>query len=160
MSCAQAALDDYVEAAVVERLSRPDAADLLVPRVEVDMAGLAQEANGLRARLVNLGDLVESGDMTPGEYRQRKARLSEQLASHRGRDDRRCWYLAAGRDRRATRRRRDMGRLALDLARKKAVIDCLWTITVLPAARRGRGFDSEPGADRLASAPLTGSTDL
>jgi hypothetical protein len=34
MSVAQGSLDDCVEAALVERLSRPDAADLLVPRVD------------------------------------------------------------------------------------------------------------------------------
>ena len=143
MSCAQAALDDYVEAAVVERLSRPDAADLLVPRVEVDMAGLAQEANGLRARLVNLGDLVESGDMTPGEYRQRKTRLSEQLSSIEAE-----MTAAAGTSPLAgIAGRPDAGEIwdgwHDDLARKKAVIDCLMEVTVLPAASRGKGFDSD-----------------
>jgi hypothetical protein len=141
MSCAQAALDDYVEAEVVRRLSRPDAADLLIPSVEVDMAGLAQEANGLRARLVNLGDLVESGDMTPGDYRPRKARLTEQLASIEAE-----MSAAAGTSPLAgIAGQPDAGEVwkQLDLANRKAVIDCLMEVTVLPAVKRGKGFDSD-----------------
>jgi hypothetical protein len=141
MSVAQAALDDYVEAEVVARLSRPDAADLLIPRVEVDTAGLAQKANSLRLRLARLGDLVESGDMTPGDYRPRKARLTEQLASIEAE-----MTAAAGTSPLAgIAGRPDAGEVwdGLDLARKKAVIGCLMEVVVRPAAKRGKGFDSD-----------------
>jgi hypothetical protein len=33
--------------------------------------------------------------------------------------------------------------IGLDLGRQRAVIDCLMTIVVLPATKRGEGFDSE-----------------
>jgi DNA invertase Pin-like site-specific DNA recombinase len=139
--CAQEPFDDYVEAEVVERLSRPDAAELLAARPDVDVSGLAREANNLRARLANLGDLVESGDMSPVEYRRRKARLSEQLA-----DVEAEMTAAAGTSPLAgIAGRPDAGDVweGLDLARRRAVIDTLMEVVVLPAQSRGRGFDSD-----------------
>jgi DNA invertase Pin-like site-specific DNA recombinase len=132
-------LDAYVEEVVVERLSRPDAAELLVAGPDVDVSALAQEANGLRARLVNLGDLVESGDMTPVEYRQRKARLSEKLA-----DIEAEMTAAAGTSPLASiagRADADEVWAGLDLAHRRAVIDTLVEVVVLPAQSRGKGFD-------------------
>ena len=128
------ALDDYIERVVVERLSRPDAVDLLAARPEVDTAKLAAEANALRASIANLGDLVESGDMPAAEYRTRRGRLAEKLeavevaiASASGTSP-----LAgiAGRP--------DAGKVwdGFDLGRKKAVLDALVTVTVVPAPGR------------------------
>ncbi|MBO0728470.1 MAG: recombinase family protein [Acidimicrobiaceae bacterium] len=128
------ALDDYVEAVVVERLSRPDAVELLTVRPEVDTAKLAAEANGLRTRIANLGDLVETGDMSSSEYRQRKGRLVEKLAKVEATmaDSAGVSPLAgiAG--------RADAGQVwdRFDLGRKKAVIAALMTVTVLPAPGR------------------------
>jgi DNA invertase Pin-like site-specific DNA recombinase len=139
MACSQEPLDAYIERVVIERLSRPDAADLLIAGPDVDVSALAQEANGLRARLVNLGDLVESGDMTPVEYRQRKARLSEQLAAIEAE-----MTAAAGTSPLAgLAGRPDAGEVwaGKDLATRRAVIDTLMEVVVLPAQSRGKGFD-------------------
>jgi site-specific DNA recombinase len=141
VACAQGPLEEYVEAVVIERLAQPDAAELLVPRAEVDMTALAEEATSLRARLQGLGDLVETGDMGPAEYRVRRQRLAEQLAKVEQRmvEANGSTPLAglAGRD--------DVAKVwaGLDLGRKRAVIDCLMTIVVLPAVKRGKGFDPE-----------------
>jgi DNA invertase Pin-like site-specific DNA recombinase len=134
-------LDDYVTKVVIERLSRPDAAELLIARPDVDVSALATEANSLRARLANLGDLVESGDMTPVEYRQRKARLSEQLAGIEAE-----MTAAAGTSPLAgIAGRPDAGEVwaDLDLATRRAVIDTLMDVVVLPAQKRGKGFDGD-----------------
>lgn len=139
LSCASAGLDDLVEAVVLKRLSRPDAAELLAPRVEVDMNGLAREANALRARITELGDMWEAGDFGGAEYRKRKARMTEKLTGIEAQ-----MTAAAGTSPLAgIAGREDAGELwdQLDLGRKKAVIDTLMTVTVLPARRRGKGFD-------------------
>jgi DNA invertase Pin-like site-specific DNA recombinase len=140
MACAQGPLDDYVEAEVVGRLSRPDAARLLETRgTGSDVGKLAQEANALRARLVELGDLVESGDMSAGEYRQRKTRLSEKLAGVEAE-----MTATAGTSPLAgLAGRSDAGEVwdRTDLAGRRAAINALMAVTVLPATSRGKGFD-------------------
>jgi DNA invertase Pin-like site-specific DNA recombinase len=141
LAVAQAAVDDYVEAEVIERIRRPDAAKLLVPRIEVDMDGLANEANSLRARIAALGDLVETGDMSPAEYRKRKTRLTEKLTSIEATMTASVGTSALS----GIAGRKDAAEVwdGLDLDRKKAVIDALMTVTVLPAASRGKGFDPD-----------------
>jgi hypothetical protein len=141
MAAAQEPLDAYIEEVVVERLSRPDAAELLIARPDVDVSALAQEANSLRARMVNLGDLAESGDMSNAEYRQRKARLSEKLAGVEAE-----MTAAAGTSPLAGiagRPDADEVWADLDLAHRKAVIDTLVEVVVLPAQSRGKGFDRD-----------------
>ena len=54
-------LDDYVEVIVVERLSQPDAAELLAPDQTGDVAALHAQDAGLRARLDELGRLYGDG---------------------------------------------------------------------------------------------------
>jgi len=140
------ALDDYVEAVVVERLSRPDAAELLTARPEVDTAKLAAEANALRARIANLGDLVESGDMGAAEYRTRKARPGEKLAATEA-----AIASASGTSPLAgIAGRPDAGEVwerIKDLGRKRAIIDALATVAVVPAPGRSPRV---PVADRVA----------
>jgi hypothetical protein len=132
-------LDAFVEGVIVERLSRPDAAELLVPRVDVDMKALASEANSLRARITEAGDLWEDGTLSAAEFKRRKARLTEKLSEVEARmtaanGTTPLAGLAGRRD--AAKRWAD-----LDLGHKRAVLGALMTVTVLPAIRRGRGFD-------------------
>jgi DNA invertase Pin-like site-specific DNA recombinase len=57
-------VDQYVEDVVVERLSRPDAHDLLLPDPEeVNVAGLQAEAEQIRQRMRDLGGLFGSGQL-------------------------------------------------------------------------------------------------
>jgi site-specific DNA recombinase len=141
LSCASTVLDDHVTRQVIDKLSQPDAAELLAPRVEVDAAGLATKANSLRTRLSELGDLVESGDMPAGEYRRRKARLCDELA----RIEAEMSAAAGTSPLVGIAGRKDASEVwaQLDLGRKKAVIDVLMTVVVLPAQRRGREFDPD-----------------
>jgi DNA invertase Pin-like site-specific DNA recombinase len=60
-------VDQYVEDVIVERLSRPDAHDLLLPGPDdVDVSGLQAEAERIRQRMKDLGGLFGAGqiDMT------------------------------------------------------------------------------------------------
>jgi site-specific DNA recombinase len=54
-------LDEYVGMIVVERLSRPDARDLLSPDQTGEVAALLAQDAGLRARLDELGRLFGDG---------------------------------------------------------------------------------------------------
>lgn len=129
-------VDEYVSAVVVERLSRNDAAALLTPTVpEVDVAALRSEALALRQRLDELAQLYGEGVLDLRQLRsgtetararldEIEARLAESVAASPiaglvGVDD-----VA---DRWA----------ALDLSRRRAVVDALMTVTLMPA-RRGK----------------------
>jgi site-specific DNA recombinase len=138
-----AATDAYVGMHVVERLNRDDAADLLrpAPRPGTDVAALRAEqkrieaARDSRARLHAAGDLTDDDLVAASRYaRQRLAEIRDQLdtsgepdplAEFRGQPDaQRVWD-------------------GLPLERKRAVLRALAVVTLLPAARRGRGFDPD-----------------
>ncbi|AKN70599.1 recombinase [Streptomyces sp. PBH53] len=57
-------VDQYVEDVIVERLSRPDAHDLLLPGgTEVDVAALQAESEQIRRRLTDLAGLFGAGQI-------------------------------------------------------------------------------------------------
>lgn len=59
-----AKLDDYVQDIVIERLSRDDAHDLLLPGPEdIDVAGLQVESEQIRQRMRDLGGLFGTGQI-------------------------------------------------------------------------------------------------
>jgi hypothetical protein len=136
---AVAALDEYVETVLVARLARPDAAVMLTRRADVDTSALTREAVGLRARIAEAGDLWESGVITAAELKLRRARLAEKLTTVETR-------MAS-----VTRTEPLVGLAGnpdaeqvwkgLPIDRKRAALEVLATVTVLPAGRRGRGFD-------------------
>jgi len=134
-------LDDYVQAVVIERLSRQDAADLLAPASDVDGPALSREANGLRARIIEARDAWESGALTLADLKIRTARMQDKLgeiettlASASGRSP--LAGLAGNLDAATVWD-------GLDLGRCRAVLDILLTVTVLPRDGRGRGFDPD-----------------
>ncbi|MGH3872869.1 MAG: hypothetical protein ACRDSR_15415 [Pseudonocardiaceae bacterium] len=58
-------LDAYIEAVIVERLSRPDAIELLRPAApEVDLSALRATANATRARLTEITEMLGEGELT------------------------------------------------------------------------------------------------
>jgi len=135
---AVAGIDDMVERVVVGRLAKPDAAALLTVTPEVDTATLSRQVNELRARITEAGGLWEDGVITGAELKVRRSRLTEKLANVEAQ-----LRTASGRD--------PLVGLAgnpdaatvwegLDLGRRRAVLDTLVTVTVLPA-KRGRYFD-------------------
>lgn len=129
LSVARSALDLFVVEAVIGLLP-----DVVLNAQDDNRVKLLQtERASLQARIDTLGDLLESGDMSAGEYRLRKGRLTEELtrvqdeidaatgtsplAGLAGRSDDKVWE--------------DWEKL--DLARKKAAISELMLVRVLPA---------------------------
>jgi site-specific DNA recombinase len=129
-------VDRFVEAVILERLSRPDARELLVAdHPQGDLSGLHLQDAALAERLVELGRLYGDGvidapqlQAATAAIRSQREQITVQLAaSSRGSvlagvvdapDPAKVW---AG----------------LDLSRRRAIIDVLAVVTILPA-RRGR----------------------
>ena len=63
-------LDEYVEALVIARLSRPDAVELLTDRDRPDLDSLRGERVAVAARVASIGLLVVDGTMTEAEARE------------------------------------------------------------------------------------------
>lgn len=134
--------DEYVEKLIVERLSRPDAVDLLTPAApEVDLAGLRVTANAARARLAEIAEMLGDGELTRAEAQIVRTRASARL--ERAEAD-----IAA-----ATRSSPLIGLVdapdpaavwaGCDIGQRRAVLDTLMTVTVLPARRPGPRFDPD-----------------
>lgn len=136
-----APLDAYIEAVIVERLSRPDALELLIPAApEVDLPGLRATANAARARLAEIAEMLGEGELTRAEAQIARARATVRLERVEA-------EIAA-----ATASSPLAGIVdapapaavwdGLDIGRRRAVLDCLMTVTVLPTTR-GPGFDPD-----------------
>lgn len=132
-------IEEWVTELVVARLSRPDAAELLVDDTRPDTAELRSEAMAKRMRLAQLADLLADGTLTPEAVRTTSARLKGELAAieeqmaDAGRVDV-LGPLVAAEDVRAAWRR-------LDVERKRAVVDALMTVTLHSPGRGARAFD-------------------
>lgn len=135
-------LDAYIEAVIVERLSRPDAIELLVPAApEVDLSGLRAAANSARARLTEIAEMLGEGDLTRAEAQIARTRATARLEKSEA-------EIAT-----ATRPSPLAGLVdapdpaavwaGLDIGRRRAVLDDLMTVTVLPAVRPGPRFDPD-----------------
>ncbi|GIH63973.1 recombinase family protein [Microbispora siamensis] len=131
-------LDKFVEELVIERLSRPDAVDLLVQDQREDVAPLHDQAVALRARLDEQAILHADGVIDARQYATGSSRIRSQLEEIESR------ISAASQgsvfagvvdtdDPPATWK-------GLDLGRKRALLDALMTVTILPAGR-GRAPD-------------------
>lgn len=123
--------DEYVSAVIVERLRRPDAADLLRSAPGVDRNELQGEARGLRAQLTEAAGLYAEGVLTAAQLRTTTERLRERLAAVETRmvDPSQSRALVAlvgtpGDVQRAWE--------ALDWKGRREVLDALMTVTVLP----------------------------
>jgi site-specific DNA recombinase len=132
-----AEVDTYVDAVIVERLSRPDAADLLAPDVQgVDTAALHLRDAALRARLDELGrlygeDVIDARQLAEGTAAiraQREQITAELAAASRGS------VLAGVAD------APDPAKVwaGLDLSRRRAIVDVLVDVVILPAPHKGR----------------------
>ncbi|WP_187282801.1 recombinase family protein [Streptomyces sp. MS191] len=143
-------LDAHVQAAVLDRVSRPDAVELLAAREEpVDVRGAQKDMREARATLTQLATALGDGSMDMLEWRAASGAAKKRLAAAEA-------VLAT-----AVRANPVVGLVnaedpeaawnALDLGRQRAVIDFLMTVVVLPA-RRGRlpgGGYWDPEAVRL-----------
>lgn len=79
-------IDDLVAEAVIERLSREDAADLLVPSVSADeMAAMKRERDGLRKQITDSLALFKARIIDADELTELRAELNQKLADIEGR---------------------------------------------------------------------------
>lgn len=135
---AAAPVEQYIVAVVLERLSRPDARDLLIDHDRVDVNELRAEALALRKRRQSLVGLVMDGTFTDTEVRERAAQMATQIAAVEARigDAGRVDVLGPLVNAENVHAAWD----ALDVDRQRAVIDTLMTVRLLPPGRGTRTF--------------------
>lgn len=146
-------LDAFVADMVVARLANPDAVALLTPKVRVDTAALNVEAAALRAKITEAGDLWEAKVFGAAEYTVRRRRLEAQLAEVTGKLNQ-----ASGVDPLAgVAGNPDAKRIwdGLPLARRRAILRNLVTVTVGPASRARPGWRGVKGATYFSSDGIT-----
>ena len=138
-----AAVDEYIAGAVVEVLSRPEAADLLrpPPRPGVDAGALRAEAKRLEAKAKRLGalftdDVITEAQLASGtkDIRARLAAIGAQLAASSQPDPLPEYRQGDPADEVWDR---------MTLPRRRAVVrTIILGIVINRAGRRGQGFDS------------------
>ncbi|HEX5348848.1 MAG TPA: recombinase family protein [Pseudonocardiaceae bacterium] len=135
-------LDAYIEAIVVERLCRPDAVELLrTSAPDVDLPGLRAAANAARARLAEIAEMLGEGELTRAEAQIARARASARLE----RAEAEIAGATAASPLAGLVDAPDPAALwaGLDIGRRRAVLDTLMTVTVLPVIRPGPRFDPD-----------------
>jgi site-specific DNA recombinase len=133
------AIDAYIEEVVIQRLSRPDAVDLLDRGAEIDVMALRAQADALRDERRSLLSLI--GTFTEAEIRTEASKkdvaiaaLESQIADAGKRDI--LAPLIGADDVRAV-----WDGMRLDT--RRAVVDTLMTVRLLPTARGVRGFKED-----------------
>jgi len=138
-----AAVDRYVALYVAERMSRPDADVVLLPppRPGVDAGALRAEAKRLDAKARRLTAMFTDDAITEAQYasgtkdiRARLAAIGAQLAASSKPDP-----LPEYR----TGEPAEVVWDRMSVPRRRAVVRDLLTVTILPAARKGSGFDED-----------------
>jgi site-specific DNA recombinase len=135
-------VDALVNAVVVERLSRPDAVDLLASSARKDTAELHVQTQALRARLDELAALFADGTLNGSQLRTGSQSVRAQL------DAVEAEIAAASSDSVLSglvgdgdvQSRWD----ALDLDRRRAIVDYLMTVTLM-RTHKGRRKGWRPG---------------
>lgn len=133
-------LDAYIQAIIVERLSRPDAVELLAPAApEVDLPALRAAANAARARLAEIAEMLGEGELTRAEAQIARGRASARLE----RAEAEIAGATAASPLTGLADAPDAGAAwaGCDIGRRRAVLDALMTVTVLPVVRPGQWFD-------------------
>ena len=138
-------VDQWVEAAVLEALSRPELADLVSPPPHADTAGLRAEAAAIRANLAEMGadralGLISRAQILEGTERgnARLRQIAAELAETAGKG-----ALAPFARGQAARAVWD----GLDLSRRREVIRALTPVILHPAGRGARSYDAESKVD-------------
>jgi site-specific DNA recombinase len=131
-------VDEVVQAVMIARLSRPDAASLLAPSVDLD--ALRAEVTDLRDRRDALAALLADGVLSAAAVAEQAGRLTRRLAEIEGRIT-----AALGDSPAAALVNADDVAAAwegLGVRSRKTAIDTLMTVTILPAGK-GQRFDPE-----------------
>jgi site-specific DNA recombinase len=133
--------DEFVTDVVIERLSRPDAHELLRATSTTDTDAVRQEVQAARARLDGLAIEFADGVLTAGQLRTATERLRQRIGgleaqlADAGRVDV-LGPLVTGAD---TRKAWN----ALDVDRQRVVVDTLLAVRLLPPGRGKRSFDPD-----------------
>jgi len=136
------AIDAYIEAIVIARLSKPDAADLVTPKTSVDVKALRSESLALRARIDEAATLFAEGDITGKQLASITRVTNERLEVIAGEQARAAdvdvlaHVFGAG----------DVGHAwrKLDIMRQRAIVKELFeSITVYSQGRGARTLDPE-----------------
>lgn len=135
---AQEPVDRLVVAVLLERLARPDAADLLRPAETAEP--LEEEARELRERWDGLAELLADGILRPTAVREQQAKLRTQLDSLQHRID----LARGGSELVAIVTADDVQAVwdRLSLPKRRALISTLMEVTIRPQAHT-RIFDPE-----------------
>jgi site-specific DNA recombinase len=134
-------VEEYVSAVVVARLSQPDVGDLLIDTKKPDVPKLREQAAALRVRLDSLAVDFADGSLTPSQLRTATARIRDQLAgveaemADAGRVDVLGPLVGTGNVEAVWE--------GLSTSRKRAVIDLLMKVTLIPPGRGTRTFRPE-----------------
>ena len=134
-------VEAFVEAVMVERLSRDDALAVFAPDVEADTRDLGAEADTLRRRLDDLAEDYADGTMTRPQFRTANERVRARLGAIEadmataGAADLVAPLVTSG----------DVAAAWADLTtpRKRAVIDALAVVTLNPLGRGRHRFTPE-----------------
>lgn len=139
-------VDDLVTDTVIERLSRPDAVKLLRPKTPlVDITALHTEANAIRARMDELASLYAKGVVNASQL----STGTEELEAAVKAVDARIAAATSSSPLAGLAGEPDVAAMwpGLSLDRKRAVVDMLVTVTILPGKRgrkpNGAYFDPE-----------------
>ncbi len=141
MSRAAEPIDELVEAVVVERLSRPDAADLLTTRAAPDVSAYRSQAKAIRERLDDLATGLADGLLTLKAVRSASERLQRELAEVEAKIaatvevDALAPLIGAADVEEVWQR--------LDLEQKRGAIDALMVVTLLSPLRGRQAFDPD-----------------
>jgi site-specific DNA recombinase len=134
-------LDELVEALIVERLSRADALELLVPPPpDVDTDALNAEVVALTSQMGQLADAYAEQQVTLAQLTRATDRMQKRLSEVQReltsavRGDPLAGLIGKDVDVAAAWRR-------LDLGRQRSVLDALMTVTVMPTGPTGSRFD-------------------
>lgn len=134
-------VDELVAAVVVARLEQPDAADLLTPSNDPDLGVYRARAGAIRGRLDDLATGLEEGVLTLAAVRRSSARLRSELADAEAR-------IQSGTHADVLRplvTAPDVGKAwaAADLQQRRAVVEILMRVTLLPPERGHQPFNPE-----------------
>jgi len=134
-----APIDTYITDVVIERLSRPDAAELLVDQDRPDMDKLRAEATALRARLEMVAVEFADGDLSAAQLRIINERIGAKLAAVETEMAEAGRLSVLGPLVRAADVRAAWDRLDLD--RRRAIIDALMEVTLHSPGYGRKPFD-------------------
>lgn len=134
-------VDDLIEQIIIARLSQPDALDLLAETNTPEVAEYRAKGEAIRERLDDLATGLEEGVLTLGAVRRSSERLRQELATVEGEIQRATHAdvltpLITARD-------VETAWAACDLQQKRAIVDALMNVTLLPPERGHQPFDPE-----------------